>query len=150
MGWQRTDDFTGHAPAEQVSFGLDGKAYTLDLGDDENRKFHQLLQRYLTVAVVYGEMPEPPAGPVVAVLSQTTEAARPEPEGGGVSAPTTGVRGGRAASVPASAGTTRGKSRADVPQREIRVWANANGYSVGPKGRIPEVIVSAFHEQYVR
>ncbi len=137
MGWQRTDDLDG-TPAEQVTFGLDGKAYVVDLGDVEHAKLANTLQRFLTVATVYGALPDPPEFPgylpVAEAAPQSTEAVRPDTTLG--QAPS--VRGGRTASVT--------KERVEVPQKVIRAWAIGRGYQVGPKGRIPEAIVTTYYE----
>jgi hypothetical protein len=122
MGWQRTDDLDGSVPAEQVTFGLDGKAYVVDLGESEHGKLRKVLQRFLTVAVVYAELPPVPENlPAVHVPASSPEA---PPAGGGTAV------------------------LEKVPQRLIRVWANANGYTVGPRGRIPEAIIEHYHREH--
>lgn len=137
MGIQRTDDLDG-TPAGQVTFGLDGKAYVVDLGPKENAKLHAAVQRWVTVATVYGVLPEPPEFPGYTPIGitppQSTEAARPDmreestsPEGGG-----------RAASV----------IHEEVPEKVIRAWAIGRGHSVGPKGRIPRAIVAEYYEAH--
>jgi hypothetical protein len=124
MGWTRTDDLDG-SPAEQHTFGLDGKAYAIDLSDANAAKLLKALQPFLTVAQPYGEMPAAP------------EFLRPAPP------------------LPISTGSEakprkRGKQSAPVTAavKTIRDWANANGYQVAPKGRIPAQVVAAYTEAH--
>jgi hypothetical protein len=121
MGWQRTDDLDGSVPAEQRTFGLDGKAYTIDLGDAEFSRLQAALQRFLTVAVVYAELPAVPE--FMPVVSPPRP---PRP------------------ADPSSPPDANGKA----PQRIVRIWANQNGYSVGPRGRIPEHIIAAYESEH--
>lgn len=126
MGWQRTDDLD-NGPGEQRTFGLDGKAYVVDLGPGNHGKLIKALQPFLTVATVYGELPVPPEFPGPATPLSITNG---QPVV--VDKPTAKPRG------------RRGKQSVSVPQATIREWANANGYQVSPKGRIPNQVMEAF------
>lgn len=148
MGWKRTDDLNG-AEAEQITFGLDGQAYMIDLGADNLARLRKALQPFLTVAQVYADLPQPPAlspAEMLAALDLTEEQMQPEPEPVKPAAPTPAPRAPR--TLRSVGGTSRRKGKtADVPVATIRAWAQRNGFEgVGPKGRIPDAIVAQYHE----
>ncbi len=129
MGWARTDDLDG-SPAELITFGLEGKAYAIDLGEANLAKLRKALQPFLTVAVEYGYLPE-----------------REEPD-----RRTNGV-----ADIPVPASMTRRSGRRPPPRppqstkadtKTIRSWAQGEGISISDKGRIPADVVRLFEEAH--
>jgi hypothetical protein len=143
MAWTRTDDLDG-TPATQRTFGLDGKAYTIDLSDANAAKLLKVLQPYVTVAQVYNELPTPPTDALairgtidspdvspadVRRVQDLVKPADPPAGGSGVTPP----RGAR-----------RRRGKAAVPRETIRQWANENGFQVAPMGRIPDRVMVAF------
>jgi hypothetical protein len=162
--WTRVDDIDG-TEAQQVTFGLDGTAYTIDLGNIEHEKLRGVLKRFIDVAQPYGEMPVPPAREEQPV----SPAGRPGPRtqarraamAQNASSPAKKTPPARkrslrksaaAAPVPKATVTqldgrrVRKAKDGGTPHAVIRVWAGGNGYQVQPKGRIPAEVIRAFEE----
>ncbi len=131
MAWKRTDDLDG-SEAQQETFGLFGKAYAIDLGEASRAKIEAALRPFLAVATPYGQLPEPPF-----------EASIPTPATT-VSTPVPAPTPARRAPKPRR---QRKLAAGATPHRTIRAWANDNGYSVGPQGRIPKRVMDAFEAQ---
>lgn len=168
MGWSRTriDDLDGSA-ARTFTFGVDGKAYVLDLGERNAKRIEDILRPFLVVAHEYGQLPQPPENYGVALVdvpSPSGAAARPA-SGGRKSASSTpkakkypdakptSKRTRAAALANAQAPTKtvtsrrRGKNYPDGRPRDlasVRAWARNNGYSVQNTGRIPNEILEAY------
>lgn len=164
--WTRVDDIDG-TDAQQVTFGLDGTAYVIDLGDIEHEKLRGVLKRFIDVAKPYGELPVPPVqeeepvaqqgrpGPrtqarrAAAAVASRKALAKKEP-----AAAKRSLRKSPAAAQVATATVTQLEGRrvrkakdGGTPHALIRVWAGQNGYQVQPKGRIPADVMAAFEEQ---
>jgi len=57
-----------------------------------------------------------------------------------------GRRASRAVGRPAAVGRPRASAKVDREQTQaIREWARANGYKVSDRGRIPAVVIEAYH-----
>lgn len=137
MGWTLSDDLDG-SPATKQTFGFDGQVYEIDLGVANREKLEKALRPFLAVARVYGEMPEAPVD-----FPGTEAVVVPAP----TPAPRTPTR--KAAARPEKKPKRKLTS---VPTQKpdfaaVRVWANENGYSVGPTGRLPAAILEAYATQ---
>ncbi len=166
MAWTRTDDLNGE-PADQVLFGYDGKLFMVDLGATSKDKLAKALQPFLTVAVEYGHMPSPdggetvkqvtPTGPKIDSARRRTAAAKAAASSGKgrirrtrVSAKGATSKRAAAAQVPAPVAVSGANGAPSVAdQATIRTWANANGYRVSNKGRIPDRVMSAWEARDV-
>jgi hypothetical protein len=135
MALRRTDDLDGSLPAEQVTFGLEGTAYVIDLGEAGRARLQQALQRFLTVATPYGELP------LLPVSLLPAEADAPDSPAA--------ARGGRAApAAPRRSPAKAAPESVEVSQKLARAWANQSGYSVNAKGRVPDAIMKAYIEAH--
>lgn len=144
--WSRTDDLNGSTQGvEQTTFGFDGKAYVIDLGDESRKKLKAALQPFLTVASEYDVLPTAPEVP-------------PAP---GPTKPVTKARNGvatRASRSPKAAknGTANGVKDGVKPiakgqpgyTRVIRAWANDHGFMVSPTGRVPDEVITAYEQAH--
>ncbi|MER6284448.1 histone-like nucleoid-structuring protein Lsr2 [Streptomyces sviceus] len=91
--------------AEEVTFGLNGDFYKLDLAAANTKKLTDALAPFVEAAT-----------PITA-----REATRRNGNGNGA--------------VPA-----------DMDPAKVRAWAQANGYDIGEKGRVPENIQEAYRK----
>lgn len=142
MGWKRTDDLNG-AEAVQRTFGLDGQAYTIDLGDENWERLQAALRPFLTVASPYGPLPKAPEGPSGREAAQqlvkvkvTAAAAR---NGNGHS-----NGAGNAVRVL----TKRRAPMNGAPLSQVRAWAKGAGHDVPDKGRISDHILDLFDKEH--
>jgi hypothetical protein len=162
MGWSRTriDDLDGTV-ARTFTFGVDGKAYVLDLGERNAKRIEDILRPFLVVAHEYGQLPLPPEDYGMAVEQETEAAARPAsrarrtPTTAQATLPTppTSKRRRTAAAALANAKSPKrvtsrrsGRNHPDGRPRDlasVRAWARNNGYSVQNTGRIPNEILEA-------
>jgi hypothetical protein len=141
--WTRVDDIDG-TEAQQVTFGLDGRAYTLDLGQIEHQKLRGVLKRFIDVAREYGELPQPPQedeAPAVKVRATRGAAA--------ASSARSSARGPVATVTHLPSRTNDGRrvrkaKDGGTPHALIRQWAGNNGYEVQPRGRIPANVIAAY------
>jgi hypothetical protein len=160
--WTRVDDIDG-TEAQQVTFGLDGTAYVIDLGDIEHEKLRGVLRRFIDVAQSYGEMPVPPAQeeqpqkpegrPGPRTQARRNTAARGSRTSTKTAEPKRSLRKATAAAQAPSATVTQLEGRrvrkakdGGTPHAVIRLWAGEHGYQVQPKGRIPDEVVAAYNE----
>jgi hypothetical protein len=134
MAWHRMDDLDG-TPAQQTTFGLDGKVYTIDLGEANRAKLEKALRPFLAVAQVYAEMPLAPGMEVPLTVAAPGDEEDPVPP------PTPAPR-------VAKARGPRGKQSSAVAQSTIRQWATENGYQVSDRGRIPDAVMNAYTEAH--
>lgn len=129
------DDFGGQGEAQTVRFGLDGKDYLIDLNDDNRKKFHDAIGKYVQAA-----RPSEFAEKVRRNTrsSKRTQRATTSPKS----------RETATASPKVNAAVTPMPAPSDhrnAPHHPtIREWAKANGYKIGERGRVPQII----HEQY--
>jgi hypothetical protein len=164
MGWSRTriDDLDGSA-ARPFTFGVDGKAYVLDLGERNRKRIEEILRPFLVVAQEYGELPEAPedngvpvvdaeAGARLVSRGHRTPASAKEKKARATE-PTSKRRRATAlanAKTPTKAAASSRRRRgthADGRPRDlasVRAWARNNGYSVQNTGRIPNDILEAY------
>ena len=124
---QRTivfDDLDGETTgAATVPFGLDGKAYEIDLGDVNAKRLRDLLAEFIEAARQVGT--------VQVVESKKTR--RPK-----LSRP----------SAPAPSPTaTNGGTPSRTQNQAIREWAKRMGVAIGDKGRIPAHIVERYEAE---
>lgn len=110
---------------ESVSFAYDGYTYGLDLCAEHAAEFHDTVQALISVATERERLG--------AALR------RPRAVGAGGAAPA-------AAAAPAKAPARRDREQLQA----IRDWANANGYKVSNRGRIPAEIEEAYQASFRR
>ncbi len=156
MAWSRSDDLDG-TPAEQFLFGFDGQMYVIDLGEASREKMRKALQPFLTVAQPYGDLPEPEQmDPSILDLAPPPTPARrvpPTPKVARAPKSTKGVVGRKTRRksgervLAEKAGIVKPTQNGKPDFGAIRAWANANGYTVGPTGRIPAAILDAYDTQ---
>jgi hypothetical protein len=120
MAWTRTDDLNGSA-AQETTFGLFGQAYVLDAGEVTCAEMEAALRPFVAVARVYGQLPEVPSGFTAAPAIADRPPLSTQPQ-------------------------TKPTPPAPPADRTIRSWGNANGYGVGPKGRIPNRVRDAYFQ----
>jgi hypothetical protein len=108
------DDLTGEGDddVESLSFGIDGATYEIDLSEDNAAALRDALATYIAAARRTG--------------GRRHGANRPG-------------RGGTVTAI-ASSSTTRSAAANRAESREIREWAQAKGFQVAARGRIPEDI----------
>jgi Lsr2 len=117
------DDLDGSDAVGTVSFALDGRAYEIDLSDDNATRLRESLASFVAAA-----------------------------RKSGGSAATNNRRGQKAPKVTAPKTTepkmTAGSARPQPLVREqtaaIRAWARQNGHQVSDRGRISKTVVDAF------
>jgi hypothetical protein len=141
MGWQRTDDLDG-SPATEVTFGLEGQAYVLDLGAVEHEKLCKALQRWLTVAKPYAEMPVPPKP--VASVAESSATVTPIKR---VSAARKSTKGSHAPGRIVRAKPVV-QDGGKLDHALVRTWANQNGFTVSPKGRISSQVIEEYRHAH--
>lgn len=133
------DDFGGQGEAQTVRFGLDGKEYLIDLNDDNRQKFQDALGKYVQHAR--------PSDFAERVRRNTrggrrTQRATTSPKSRETA--TASPKEVAAAPTPAPVSITPGDHRNEPHHPTIRDWAKANGYKIGERGRVPQII----REQY--
>jgi hypothetical protein len=155
MAWKRADDLSGTTDdVEQRTFGLDGKAYVIDLGQESHQRLVTALEEFVRSAVPYGELPVPPDrdAPPAAPATPAAPSTRVGQSGGRGRGKVVEVTA-QGASVVA---TTRRRQRrtrrpptnppqATVTTQTIREWARANGFEVQDTGRIRGEVLEAFN-----
>ena len=113
-----TDDVDGsvidNGTGESIEFTVDGVDYAIDLKDENAKEFRKTIGFYVEHATRIGGRKR----------RSTTTAAAPA-----------------AAATPTA---TKSAPGGREQTRAIREWANANGYPVSDRGRIPAAIVEAF------
>jgi Lsr2 len=115
-----TDDIDGTEAAETVSFSFRGTQYEIDLGEKNVTAFEKALSKYVAKARASGSG-----------AAKRAVAAKPRTK----ARKATGGRRPRKASA---------SKAAAAPTLTIREWAQANGYSVGTRGRIPAAAREAY------
>jgi hypothetical protein len=108
------DDLDGSDAAGTVAFALDGRAYEIDLSDDNAARLREALASFITAAR---------SG------SGATNNRR-----GQKTTPTTKM----------TASTTSPPSLDRTQTGAIRAWARQNGHQVSDRGRISKTVVDAF------
>ncbi len=112
------DDLDGSDAAGTVAFGLDGRAYEIDLSDENAARLREALASFVAAAR----------------------------NSGGSAGTRRGQKTARKATVPAT--TASSGPRAQTLDREqtaaIRAWARQNGHQVSDRGRIAKTVVDAF------
>jgi hypothetical protein len=109
---------------ESVSFAYDGYSYGLDLCVTHAEEFHSTIQDLITTSTERERL-----GSSRRTRSTTSPTAAPAP------APSAG----------------RGPARRDKEQLQaIRDWANANGFKVSNRGRIPAEVETAYAAAFKR
>ncbi|MBV8304533.1 MAG: Lsr2 family protein [Acidimicrobiia bacterium] len=122
----RADGKGDEVPGEEsVSFAYDGFTYGLDLCAEHAAEFHDVIQGLIGVAAERERIGAPRR-----VRATAT---------GGAPAPVAGV-------APAKAPARRDKEQLQA----IRDWANANGFKVSNRGRIPAEVEDAYQASFRR
>jgi Lsr2 len=118
------DDLDGSDAAGTVVFGLDGRAYEIDLSDDNAARLRESLASFIAAARKSGGS-----------AAGTRRVHKPAPK---MTAPKM-----TAPKMTATAGL-----RSQPLDREqtaaIRAWARQNGHKVSDRGRIAKTVVDAF------
>jgi hypothetical protein len=113
------DDLDGSDAAGTVSFGLDGRAYEIDLSDENASRLRESLASFVAAA---------------------------RNSGGSATRTRRGQKTARKTGAPAV--TAGSGPRAQPLDREqtaaIRAWARQNGHQVSDRGRIAKSVVDAF------
>ncbi len=118
------DDLDGTEAEETVIFGLDGVDYEIDLNGDNAARLRDVLADFVDCA---------------------------RRTGGRVrkSKPVTGRSTTNNTAVAPATQPAKVAAKVDREQtRAIRNWANSHGYEVGDRGRIPQHIVDAYHNNH--
>lgn len=118
------DDLDGSEATEAVSFGLDGKAYEIDLSGDNAVKLRNALGLYVEAARTVGKSR---SNGKVGRKAKAVKATEPQ----------FSSNGNGSSDTPPLAMTTEARNA-------IREWARANGHSIGDRGRIPEAILTEY------
>lgn len=111
------DDLTGEEADESVVFGLDGKAYEIDLSTGNAEKLRGILSNYVTVARSAGKLGRP--APKVRTATRTNASGEPAVK------------------------TTPDREQ----NQAIREWARKRGFKVSDRGRIPAEIAQAYNDE---
>jgi hypothetical protein len=113
------DDLDGSDAAGTVSFGLDGRAYEIDLSDENAARLRESLASFVAAA---------------------------RNSGGSAAGTRRGQKAARKTTAPTM--TSGSGPRPQALDREqtaaIRAWARQNGHQVSDRGRIPKAVVDAF------
>lgn len=141
------DDLDGRDAVETVEFAIDRRRYSIDLSSENAARLRAVLAEYLAAARVVG----PPVGNRAATISATSRA----PGTPRLPAPTAVAAPSPQKQVPAATATTpestSASSSAVVVDRwqvkAMRQWARRHGYEVPSKGRLPDRVVAAYHQQ---
>jgi Lsr2 len=123
------DDLDGSDAAGTVVFGLDGRAYEIDLSDDNAARLRESLASFIAAARKSGGS-----------AAGTRRVHKPAPK---MTAPKMTAPKMTAPKMTATAGL-----RSQPLDREqtaaIRAWARQNGHKVSDRGRIAKTVVDAF------
>jgi hypothetical protein len=113
------DDLDGSDAAGTVSFGLDGRAYEIDLSDENAARLRDSLASFVAAA---------------------------RNRGGSAAGARRGQKAARKTAAPAmTAGPGPRPPALDREQTAaIRAWARQNGHQVSDRGRISKTVVDAF------
>ena len=111
------DDLTGDQADETVAFGLDGRAYEIDLSAANAEKLRGIMGDYLA-------------------------AGRHAKRG-----PGSGRNGLSTAKLRAAATNPSGVTADREQNQAIREWARKRGFTVNERGRIPADIVAAYNNE---
>ncbi len=117
------DDLDGSDAAGTVSFGLDGRAYEIDLSDENASRLRESLASFVAAARN--------SGGSATRTRRGQKTARKTAQKTGVPAVTAG-------SGPRAQPLDREQTAA------IRAWARQNGHQVSDRGRIAKTVVDAF------
>ena len=123
------DDLDGSDAAGTVVFGLDGRAYEIDLSDDNAARLRESLASFIAAARKSGGS-----------AAGTRRVHKPAPK---MTAPKMTAPKMTEPKMTATAGL-----RSQPLDREqtaaIRAWARQNGHKVSDRGRIAKTVVDAF------
>jgi hypothetical protein len=150
MSWLRADDVNGDTDGvDQVTFGLDGKAYLIDLGTVNAQKIRVALEPFVKAGFEYAELPTPPDRATPPPAASVPPAATPAPARGrtrpvgdkGAQVKTPGRQRRQRVARPAAASNGTGATS----NQTIRAWARENGFpDVSDTGRIRGEIRQAY------
>jgi hypothetical protein len=135
MGWTRTDDLDGTIGAEQVVFGYEGKTYSIDLAEKNQKLFHEMMALYVAKAAVIGEHHYNPEATAfegdldteLTLLEDKVEQLTPRPQ---------------------RKQKTRSKRKPnhEVNSSHVRAWAKENGFTVTDRGRLSAQVMAAYEQ----
>jgi hypothetical protein len=123
------DDLDGSDAAGTVVFGLDGRAYEIDLSDDNAARLRESLASFIAAARKSGGS-----------AAGTRRVHKPAPK---MTAPKMTAPKMTAPKMTATAGL-RSQPLAREQTAAIRAWARQNGHKVSDRGRIAKTVVDAF------
>jgi hypothetical protein len=119
------DDLDGSDAVGTVSFALDGRAYEIDLSDDNAARLRESLASFVTAARKSGG----------SAATNNRRGQKPAPK---MTAPKTTQPKMTASSAARPQPLVREQTAA------IRAWARQNGHQVSDRGRISKTVVDAF------
>ncbi len=143
------DDVDGSKADESVQFSVDGRAYEIDLNAQNAAELRKAFDPYLTKARRIGGRQLYRTKPKIAAAAAATPAPSPAPTPAPSPAPTPkGTPAPTGTLQPVKRQSLKGKPRPTTRRdRDVmRVWARAQGYSVGDKGRISSEVETAWEE----
>lgn len=125
------DDLDGSEADETVSFEIDGKAYEIDLSDDNVAQFRAALAPYLDAGTKTSHWKTKPRKLPRTVNGNVDQAAKPEP----------------VKPVPVN-----GYTRTELPPvpdtKDVRRWAKERGLPVPERGRLKPEIYQAYNDAH--
>lgn len=120
-----TDDIDGTEASETVAFSFRGTPYEIDLGAKNVAAFEKSIAKYVAAARAAGT----PAKAAAATTKARKAPGRPR----------------KAAAKKATRAASKAtKAAASTSTGSIREWAQANGFAVGSRGRIPAAAREAY------
>lgn len=142
----RVDDIDGSTEQVQaVAIVFDNTVYTVDLGPDHRSALHHALTPFLEVASEVGDLPDyllpGQDEAAVAVTPEPTPAPRVEK-----AKPARRARKAATSKAARKQAATGPKVADPIPPsaKELREWANANGFTVSRTGAIPTAVRDAY------
>ena len=134
------DDLDGSDAAGSVVFELDGRAYEIDLSDDNAARLRESLASFIAAARKSGGS-----------AAGTRRVHKPAPK---MTAPKMTAPKMTAPKMTAPKMTATAGLRSQPLDREqtaaIRAWARQNGHKVSDRGRIAKTVVDAFQAALLR
>lgn len=124
------DDVTGESADESVEFGLDGTVFEIDLSGPNAEKLRAELAPWVAAARRTG--------------GRSTYRPRPATPTASTTAASTAPSGTQRPVSRARAGTPGAKAYNKRDRDTMRLWARAQGYTVGDQGRISGEIQQAW------
>lgn len=143
----RVDDLDGdHNDVRPEVIAFEGKLYSVDLGQENRSRLLDFLREYVEVAVEIGDAPELDSSvPELEALKPQEPAPTPAPRVKATARPRKARKAAAAKAARVDAAPVSRFQDVPISAKELRVWGNENGFSVGNTGAVPRAVRVAYN-----